>query len=194
MSALEQNQGEVGHPGVEACHLCCRQMLVVPSFCLCGRGEDWLGQATAVVQTGWQLDAAHSAYLLVRHPAAAGQIAAHDSLDGSHLAVDYDHGPCPELWISAQLERQVAVDVSAPGDKVRGAQQRLVPEDGQGVERFALVGDQRVQDEVEDRHPVGGDDQTQSGGASPAAHLMLAEIEAVADLAAVHQLQAGVHQ
>ena len=67
-------------------------LVVLAAEALRSRGEDRLGQLVRLAQAFGQLDAADCSGGLIVLPSGAGEIAAHDALDGEHLRPLDQHG------------------------------------------------------------------------------------------------------
>lgn len=76
---------------------------MVADLGLGGGSVDRLGQLVGLLQAFRQLDAAHLAGLLVAGPAAAGDVAAHDALDGQHGQLTAHHAVAVELGLLEEL-------------------------------------------------------------------------------------------
>jgi hypothetical protein len=126
---------------------------------------------------GGQRDPAHRAALLVLGPAGSGQVAAHDALDRQHLQPHREHGAVGDLGGDRAGDEVV-------GDRIRTLREPVEPPSAEGGEQRALVGDPRLQREVEGAHAVGGDDQQAFVGR------ILRRVQ-VADLAGIQVTPAG---
>lgn len=78
-------------------------LVVVADLGLGGGSVDRLGQLVGLLQALGQLDAAHLAGLLVAGPAAAGDVAAHDALNGQHGQLTAHHAVAVELGLLEEL-------------------------------------------------------------------------------------------
>ena len=155
-------------------------LVVVAHGRLGRRGEDRLGQLLRLLQAFRQLDAADFAAAPVVLPAAADDVAAGDAfhryrgqLLGHHRAL--------RVQRRVHAGRQHGGDIDAGqvvGDDVRGP---VEPEIADLAEHLALARDRVGQHHVERAQAVGGDHQ----------QVAIAQVEHVADLAAVDQVQAG---
>ena len=141
-------------------------LVVVAEVGLRGRGEDRLGQPAAVDQPGRQRDAADLAGRVVVEQPGPGQVAARDALDGIHREVVADDGT------TGDLGRHVGAD-DVVGHQVG---ELLEPPQRRPGEDLALVGDRRLEHEVEDRQPVARD------------HQQLADVRALGQLVEVAHL------
>ncbi len=134
-------------------------VFIVSSGGLGRRREDGLGEGVGFLQAGRKLDARDLAGGFVFLPRGAGDVAAHDALDGEHFGALHEHGASAKLvGVFADLLR-VLVDVG--GNQVIGddVSQVIEPEQGDLAEDASLVGDAGSQDVVEGRDAVSGDEQ-----------------------------------
>ena len=145
-------------------------LVVVADGGLRGGGEDRLGEAAAVLEPGGQRDAADLAGGAVVGQPGAGEVAAHDALDGVHLEALADHRAPLHRVRHVGRDHVVGDDV---GELVEPPQRHLGEHD-------ALVGDGAVQHVVVGRDPVAGHHQQVAVG----------EPVEVADLAGVEVLGA----
>src|SRR5262249_29467705 len=125
-------------------------------FGLRRRREDRLRQLVALPQAGRQLDAADTPAGLILLPAAAGQIAANDALDRHDLGLAAEHRAAVER--GSQVRRD---NIGRGGDQMMRdtARERLEPEERQGCQDAALVGNAAGHNDVERRDAISGDDQ-----------------------------------
>jgi len=127
---------------------------VVADLSLGGGGVDGLGQFVGLFQALGQLDAAHLAGLLVAGPAAAGDVAAHDALDGQHGQLAAHHAVAVELGLLEELRHILHVHAQhVVGQQIAGV---IEPEFAHLGEHGALFGDLVFQDDVKCRDAVGG--------------------------------------
>ena len=72
---------------------------MVADLCLGGRGVDRFRKLVGLFQPFGKTDAAYGAVLLVAGPAASGDVAADDTLDGKHVQLPAHHGLALELLL-----------------------------------------------------------------------------------------------
>ena len=145
--------GEVLFQHVDA--LLIRDVLVVVAQVGLGAGGvDGLGELVRLAQALGQGDAADLAGLLVAGPAAAGDVAADDALDGQHGQLAAEHAVALELGLAEEFGHIGGVH----RDHVVGQQVlRIVePELAHLGQDGALLGDLVFEDHVERRDAVGG--------------------------------------
>ena len=129
-------------------------LVVVADLCLGGGGVDGLGQLIGLLQALGQLDAAHLASLLVACPAAAGNVAAHNALDGQHGQLAAHHAVAGELGLAEELRHILHIHAQhVVGQQIAGV---IEPELAHLGEHGALFGDLVFQDDVKRRNAVGG--------------------------------------
>ena len=129
-------------------------LVVVADLGLGGGGVDGLRQLLGLLQTLGQLDAAHLAGLLVAGPAAAGDVAAHDALDGQHGQLAAQHAVAVELGLPEELRHILHVHAQhMVGQQILGI---VEPELAHLGEHGALFGHLVFQDDIKRRNAVGG--------------------------------------
>ncbi len=142
--------------------------LVVADVGLRRGREDRLGQLLGLPQALGQGDPRDGARRLVVLPARAGDVAAHDALDGQHLELAHVQRPAAHLVGHVLGDRHEVVRHDVP---------RLVePEGRQRGQHLALVGNRCRMHDVVRRDPVRGDHQD-----------AVAEVVHLADLAGGQQ-------
>ena len=136
-------------------------VLALFSFCA-GREERAVGDLLALLETLLKLDAVNSSSAFVLCPAATGDIAPDNGLDGQNLGALDEHGASLDLVLDrVELLLEFGREVGVVGGNdvrfdERGSQQ-AEPEGGKCMEKLALVGDAVLEDNVEGRDPVGSD-------------------------------------
>ena len=127
---------------------------MVADLCLGGGGVDGLGQLIGLLQALGQLDAAHLAGLLVACPAATGNVAAHNALDGQHGQLAAHHAVAGELGLAEELRHILHIHAQhVVRQQIAGV---IEPELAHLGEHGALFGDLVFQDDVKRRNAVGG--------------------------------------
>ena len=112
---------------------------MVADLSLGGGGVDGLGQLLGLLQALGQLDAADLAGLLVAGPAASGDVAADDALDGQHGQLAAHHAAALVLGLLEELGHLLHVHAQhMVGQQVAGV---VEPELAHLGQYFALVGD-----------------------------------------------------
>ena len=130
-------------------------LVVVADLSLGGRGVDRLRQLFGLLQPFGQLDAADLAGLLVAGPAAAGDVAADDALDGQHGQLAALHALALELGLLEELRHILGVHAQhMVGQDIAGVVEPELAHLGQDL---ALVGHFIFQDHVECGNAVGRD-------------------------------------
>ena len=125
-----------------------------------GRGrEQRLGKLGGLGKAGGQLDAAHSAVLVVGLFARAGQIAAHDALDKNRLGLAHQHGATAQIItiLSELLGEICRVDARHVVGQDIG--KLIEPEFRNTVQNLTLKGNLIGQDEIESGNTVGSNHQ-----------------------------------
>ncbi len=131
-------------------HLGIRHRLVVlPLGRLGRRGEDRLLEARAVDETLREADAAHVAVRGILPQSPSGQVGASHTLDGQHLQPSNEDRPTSNLRRHVGRQHVVGHDL---GELLEPPQREL------GEDR-PFVGDRGLEDEVEGRDPVRGDEE-----------------------------------
>ena len=114
-------------------------LVVIADLGLGGGGVDRLRQLLGLLQALGQLDAADLAGLLVAGPAASGDVAADDALDGQHGQLAAHHAAALVLGLLEELRHLLHVHAQhMVGQQVAGV---VEPELAHLGEHLALVGD-----------------------------------------------------
>ena len=117
-------------------------------------GVDGLGQLVRLLQALGQGDAADLAGLLVAGPAAAGDVAADNALDGQHGQLAAQHAVALELGLMEKFGHIGGVHRDhVVGQQVLGV---IKPELAHLGQDGALLGDLVLQDHIKGRNAVGG--------------------------------------
>ena len=126
---------------------------MVADLGLGGRSVDRLGQLVGLLQAFRQLDAAHLAGLLVAGPAAAGNVAAHDALNGQHGQLAAHHAVAVELRLLEKFRHILHVHAQhMVGQQITGV---IEPELAHLGQNGALFGDLVFQDDIKRGNAVG---------------------------------------
>ena len=154
-------------PQFDGNSMLCRKLTMLPIECIVRgyiTGSGWASyQKTGKVcgiqlpeglQESQKLDAAHLAGLLVAGPAAAGDVAAHDALDGQHGQLAAQHAVAVELGLPEELRHILHVHAQhMVGQQILGV---VEPELADLGEHGALFGHLVFQDDIKRRNAVGG--------------------------------------
>ena len=128
-------------------------LVVVADLGLGGGSVDRLGQLVGLLQALGQLNAAHLAGLLVAGPAAAGDVAAHDALNGQHGQLTAHHAVAVELGLLEELRHILHVHAQhMVGQQIAGV---IEPEFAHLGQNGALFGDLVFQDDIKRGNAVG---------------------------------------
>ena len=129
-------------------------LVVITDFCLGAGSLDRLRQLVAFLQAFRKLNAADSAVFLVALPAGAGDVAAHDALDGDHGQLAAQHAASAEL-LRAEERRHIIYIYTEHviRDHIFGI---VKPETGHLGQNPALVGYLVLQNYVKCRDTIGG--------------------------------------
>ncbi len=162
-----------------------RNVFVVAGFGFGRWREDGFGQFGGFGQAGGQLDAADGLRLPVFLEAGAAEVAAHDALDGERLRFLHEHGAALNVGELRGRKTGQSRDfkriVRTGEQMVRHERGKLLePEMGNLREHLALARDAVGHDDVEGGDAVAGDEE-----------VGVAEIENLADLAALDLRDAG---
>ena len=121
------------------------------------RRKDRLRQLARLLQSGRQAYPAHGARGLVILPARADQVAARNRLDQNGLKALDHHGSADDLI--ALVRRHDILRAYARGMVGQHVGEFVEPEIGQFLEYLPLAGDRIVQDDVEGRDAIRGDNE-----------------------------------
>ena len=184
-SAIERSsscRSEIGADHVG--QLLAADVLVVPDLRLGRRREDRPRQAIGLAQPVGEAMAAHGSGALVLRPSGAGQVAAHHALGVDPLRAPDEHRARRQLSRASRRRQPLAIGAHEVGSAEIG--QLLEPPGGETSEDGALVRDRLLEDDVEGREAVGGDEQ----------QMPVVNLVRLAHLAAVDQgqsLDLGAH-
>ena len=126
---------------------------MIADFSLGRRGIDRLRELIRLLQSFGELDAAHSAVLLVAGPTASGDIAAYDALHRKHLQLSAHHTVAVELLLAEEFRHILHIyRKHMVGKNILGI---VKPELGNLSKNRPLLIDLVVQNDIEAADTIG---------------------------------------